>query len=263
MRTSLVLTSVLAMFLVACGGGASSSGSAVAAVVTAPKPIVDFSPAFLSLAVGTYSGACYDSSALITPLDTALTLTPDFMVKSLGINGSVQGLDVYLSASREFDASGPITASFSLASKGVSLTLEASAAAGGTGIAGGSNSTTVYCNKVPATAKLMTSSIYAALAKHLDSVKKDLQCTSGVMSYELQEGIAKIGDQSYSLYAGLKTELVGIPPILSDKTGLLTYSSTALDGSQFTLLLDHYGDFSFVTLTSKTGVMTSCGPKKK
>jgi hypothetical protein len=262
MRASLVLTSVLAIFLAACGGEGSGSGSAIAAVTT-PKPVVDFSPAFLSLVVGTYSGACYDSSLLIAPLDTALTLTPDFLAKSLGISGSVQGLDVHLGATRKFDASGPIEANFSIVGKGVSLMLEASATGRGIATAYGSDSTTVYCNNVPATAKLMTNSIYAALAKYLDSTKKDIPCTSGVMSYQVQDGIAKIGDQSYSLYTGLKEEFVGIPPILSDNTGLLTYMSTALDGSQFILLLDHYGDFSNVTLISKTGVMTSCGPKKK
>lgn len=263
MKAPLVAVSVLSILLVACGGKGSGISSATAAV-SAPKPAVDFSPALLSLAVGTYSGTCYTDNSLRTPIDTTLTLTPDFVFKTAGVSGSMQGLNASIAAVREFDASGPISAHFGasigLDSRGVSFALAADAS-GGTGNALTAEETKVVCRPLPTAAKLMTSSIYQVLAKHLDSVKKEVGCLNGVSTYQLLDGMAKIGDQSYSLTIGLKSEAVEIFPDFDKTKGWLTYLSESQDGTKFLLRLDRYGDLSVVNITSKEGVQTSCGPK--
>lgn len=265
MKTSLVVVSVFSILLTACGGKGSGIDSATAAVVGAPKPPVDFSPALLSLAVGTYSGTCYTDITLRTPIDTTLTLTPDFVFKTAGVSGSMQGFNINLGASREFDASGPISGFFSAAvgingNEGISFGLSADALEG-SGSANTIDEAKVVCRPLPTAAKLMTSSIYQALAKHLDSVKKEVGCLNGISTYQLQDGVAKIDDQSYSLTTGLKKEIVEIVPDFDKTKGWLTYLSESQDGTKFFLRLDRYGDLSVVNVTSKAGVQTSCGLK--
>ncbi len=262
MKMNHVISGLLIVFLSGCGGS-GATGTPLAAVAIPPKPVVDFSPAILSLAVGVYTGDCYSDIALRNRVDATLSLTSDFMLKYQTVSGSMQGLNMTLGAGRKFDSSGPRSAFFSanvgiLFTDGLGFSLSADAT-GGSGKAEGKDSPSVFCGPLPATGKLLTRSIYTALAKYLGSSSRELSCSNGKnLQYQLELGEAKLGDQIYSLLTGLKSESVVLPSFSGNVHDTMMYASEAMDGRTLNLFIDHYGDLQTVSMATKAGELLSC-----
>lgn len=266
MKMHHVISGLLIVFLSGCGGS-GATGTPVTAVAIPPKPVVDVSPAILSLAVGEYTGKCYSDLLMQNRIDASLSLTPDFMLKYRTVSGSMQGLNITLGMGREFDSAGPSSAFFTAIdgtffSDGLGFTLEADTT-GGSGKAGGKeDAPAIFCGPLPATDKLLTRSIYTALAKHLDSSSRELSCSNGVnLHYQLGLGEAKLGEHIYPLLTGLKSESVIVNPSTGSVYVSMGYSSKAMDGRTFALSIDHFGDLIYVIMTTKSGETLSCIPK--
>ncbi len=289
MKTKILVASVLSATLGACGGGGSSSGSGLPGVTVVTPPgtapidppasqvLVDYKAAALPLFVGSYSGPdCVKMTGVAGAFErgpATAKVGADGMVETNGVSKSLLQPTVSMNLSRELGANGPIGSKYLIAEEkdpnGLVVLLTETANStdpSSNGALVTNNSLGVACQG-PEVAVLKTKSIYAALAKVIDSPKRTAVCakTSGSafaalnVVYQVLDGQVRLDDEVYSLTTGLRSEMVMVPA-----DGGMVYMSQSLSGKTLTLSTDKYGNpESVVTTNGQAGPNFSCQLKPK
>ena len=272
MKKRIVSTTLLCAILAACGGSSGSGGatSALAPVATqAPPPApaveINYRADLVPLLAGSYSGDCSQPPA-VAPVTATVLVTAEGAVTSTGVSGNLLGTDVGMNFSKQFDSSAGPAFSFG-ATIGVDTFGLFIQNQNGDPLRGEiktySGASVVACKNAAATAKLTAKSLFSPIEKYFSAPARDLNCIVAgsnvqTLRYQVQNGELKLGGETFSLTAGLKSESVLVGPLAA--IGALNYLIETPDGRSLMLVLDRFGALSQVSAKSGTGATYSCTP---
>jgi hypothetical protein len=266
MKKKIILTLLLCAILAACNRGNSSSNGATPASAPAPTAEINYRADLIPLIVGSYSGECSKPPS-IEPLVATVLVKADGTVTSTGVSGNLLGKDVGLNFSKQFASNAIPSFSFggtTIESDTFGLFLKGQ---NGDSVSGDvqtySGSSSVVCTHSADTAKLGTKSIFSPIEKYLTAPARDLNCVVNgnkveTVRYQVLNGGAILGGETYSFTTGLKSEAVLVGPLAA--VGDLNYLVEMLDGRSLMLVLDKFGSLLMVSTKSGTGAAYSCTP---
>lgn len=274
MKKRLSSTTLLCILLTACGGS-GSSGSAAPAPAPTPAPPVAATPApavainyradLVPLLVGSYSGDCSQPPAL-APVAATISVGTDGTVNSMSGSGNLLGNDVGLNFSRQSDSNGVQGFAFSgtigFDTFGLILKGQSGAQAQGD-VTTYSGSSSVVCKNSTDAGKLAAKSPFSPIEKYLTAPARDLSCIVGgsnvqTLRYQVLNGGATLGGETYPLTTGLKSQGVLVGPIAA--IGELNYLVETLDNRSLLVVLDKFGALLQVSAKSGAGASYSCTP---
>ena len=278
MQKRLSSTTLVCVLLAACGGS-SSSGSAApapastatpapttaAAATPAPAVAINYRADLVPLLVGSYSGDCSQPPAL-APVATTISVGTDGTVNAISGSGNLLASDVGLNFSKQSDTSGVqgfvFSATLGFDTFGLIFKGQAGAQAQGD-VTSYSGTSSVVCKNSTDAGKLATKSPFSPIEKYLTAPARDLSCIVGVsnvqtLRYQVLNGAATLGGESYPLTSGLKTQGVLIGPVAA--IGELNYLVETLDGRSLMVVLDKFGALVQVSAKSGAGATYSCNP---
>ncbi len=119
----------------------------------------------------------------------------------------------------------------------------------------------VTCKNSADLTKLATKSLFSPIEKYFAAPTRDINCivngrTVQAVRYQVLNGGAKLGGETYSFATGMKSEAVLADPTL----GELNYMVDMLDGRSVNMILDKFGTLLSVNFKSGIGAAYSCTP---
>ncbi|WP_157979308.1 hypothetical protein [Rhodoferax ferrireducens] len=275
MKNKIFAASVLGLTLMGCGGGGGGSADDAPdntdlVPVPVARPAVSFAKVILPWYVGSYTGTkCVnDMSSLENELPPqTLNITADGLISMSGVSANLldrTGIEI----TRKLDASGPLSVSVRNLATATDSYLPHFFLTGDH-LKNGvqvwhfkpGNEVRNRCEESSDVSALVAKPIYPLVHTYIETPPVALTCAaSGSFvdaTYQVLDGVATFNGESYAFESGLKEEFFFVDP-----SGQAIYSTKALDGAAFQLALDTYGQTINVLFTSKTGVTSSCVPKK-
>lgn len=268
-RYAIAAIASITMSIAACGGGGPASTGNAAPAGSVSKVLVDYKTPLIAAAAGQYTGECKNDAG--APVNVLLTVhTNGSFTLAPGGKAEVNTLPSMVQWSRRHSGGsmrGDFSAGMSLiGSESTRLRFESDDSF----VAYIGNTMLARCTNVAGLKALVTQSVYVLGSQFLDTKKTILRCienftkTESADPFEVAGGKVQVMGDAFSLLDAPESEDLAARPVSEGMAHLggLSYATHRVDGRQFLVLLDAYGDIARVDYSRGPTHYASCAPVK-